>query len=186
MKVYFNLNPGGFSNCYIVANEVSQEAVIIDPGKVTEKLISQIEDMNLKLSAVLITHNHGSHVDGLRTLRKIYNPRIYAGDWEVSKNETSLLSGDGTLKVGKMNVRFMSVPGHSSDSIVYIIENLIFTGDVISAGEIGATTSTYSEYILKTNIEEKIFSQTDTMLVMPGHGPPTSLGALKSFMELGI
>ena len=58
------------------------------------------------------------------------------------------------------------------------------TSDVLSAGEIGETNSSYSEYILKSNVEKKIFSQLDSTLVMPGHGPPSSLGALKSFMDL--
>ena len=183
MKVYFHLNAGGFSNCYIIANEESKEAIIIDPGKITEKIISQIEEMQLKLSAVLVTHNHGSHVDGLKTLRKIYSPKIYAADWEVAKNETAVLSGDGKLRIGKMLVRYMSIPGHTSDSVVYSIGNLLFTGDVLSAGELGETNSSYSEFILKSNVENKIFSQLDITIVMPGHGPPSTLGALKSFMN---
>ena len=52
MKVYFHLNLGGFSNCYIVVNEKTSEAIIIDPGKITEEIISRIEDNHLKLVAV--------------------------------------------------------------------------------------------------------------------------------------
>ena len=78
-------------------------------------------------------------------------------------------------------VHYMSVPGHTADSVVYKIENVIFTGDVLSAGSIGSTNSSYSEYILRSNIEQKIFSQQDGTIIMPGHGPPTTLGALKAF-----
>ena len=184
MKVYFHHNVGGFSNCYLVVNEDSREAVIIDPGKVTDKLIAQIEEMRLKVTAVLVTHNHGSHVDGLKTLCKIYNLKIYAADWEIAKNETSVLSGDGKIRIGRMMVRYTSIPGHTSDSVVYGIGNLLFTGDVLSAGELGQTNSSYSEYILKSNVEKKIFSQLDSTIVMPGHGPPSTLGALKSFMDI--
>ncbi len=181
MKVYFHLNVAGFSNCYIVANEKTNEAIIIDPGKITDEIISNIENMNLKLVAVLITHNHGSHVHGLQTLRKIYNPKIYAADWEVAGNDTTVLSGDGKLRIAKMIVHYMSMPGHTSDSVVYGIGDILFTGDVISAGSIGSTNSSYSEYILKSNIQEKIFSQQDGVILMPGHGPPTTLGAVKTF-----
>ncbi|MCR4630852.1 MAG: MBL fold metallo-hydrolase [Treponema sp.] len=184
MKVYFHLNIGGFSNCYLVMNEETNEAIIIDPGKITEKLISQIEEKHLKVAAVLITHNHGSHVDGLKTLRKIYTPKIYAADWEVAGAETSLISGDGKIKIGHTIVRYMSIPGHTSDSVVYGIGNILFTGDVLSSGELGETNSSYSAYILKSNVEKKIFSQLDGTIVMPGHGPPSTLGALKSYMEL--
>lgn len=180
MKVYFHLNVGGFSNCYIVVNEVTSEAIIIDPGKITEKMISQIENNHLKLVAVLITHNHGSHVDGLKTIRKIYNPKILAADWEVAGNDTTVISGDGKITIAKMTVRYMTVPGHTSDSVVYGIENILFTGDVISAGELGSTNSSYSEFILKSNIEKKIFSQLEDTILMPGHGPPSTLQAIKA------
>ncbi|MCR5189275.1 MAG: MBL fold metallo-hydrolase [Treponema sp.] len=181
MKVYFHLNIGGFSNCYLIVNEETNEAIIIDPGHITEELISQIEDNHLKLTAVLITHNHGTHVGGLKTLRKIYNPKIYAADWEVAGNDTCVISGDGKTRIAKMLVRYMILPGHSSDSVVYNIGNILFTGDVLSAGELGTTNSSYSEYILRSNIEQKIYSQLDDVVVMPGHGPPSTLGAIKAF-----
>ena len=181
MKVYFHLNLGGFSNCYIVVNEKTSEAIIIDPGKITEEIISRLEDNHFKLVAVLITHNHGSHAGGLHTLQKIYSPKILAADWEVAGEDTTVISGDGTIRLAKMVVRYMSVPGHTSDSVVYQIGNILFTGDILSAGEIGSTNSSYSEYILKSNIEKKIFSQQDNVILMPGHGPPTTLGAVKAF-----
>lgn len=183
MKVYFHLNKGGFSNCYIVVNEKNNEAIIVDPGKITEKMISQIEDNHLKLSAVLITHNHGSHVGGLKTLRKIYNPKILAADWEIAGNDTTVISGDGKMTIAKMTVRYMTVPGHTADSVVYGIGNILFTGDVLSAGELGTTNSSYSEFILKTNIEQKIFSQQEGTILMPGHGPPSTLQAIKEFYD---
>lgn len=182
MKIYFHLNLMGFSNCYVVVNEKAKEAIIIDPGKITEGIISQIENDGLKLSAVLITHNHGSHVDGIKTLRKIYNPKIYAADWEVAKNDTNVLMGDGKIRVAKMSVRYMTLPGHTADSIVYGIGNVLFTGDTLFAGSMGSTNSSYSEFILRTNIENSIFSQQDGVILMPGHGPPTSLEAARMFL----
>lgn len=183
MKVYYHHNPGGFSNCYIVVNEHAKEAIIIDPGKVSDKIISQIEENNLTISGILITHNHGSHVHGLKTLRKIYSPKIYAADWEVAKDDTTVISRDGTLKIAKLTVDYMTVPGHTSDSIVYKIENLLFTGDVLGAGTIGTTSSSYSKFILESNIKNKIFAMNDQLIVMPGHGPLSSLGALKEIMK---
>ena len=181
MKIYSHLNLSGFSNCYIVVNEKVNEAIIIDPGEITEEIISQIEDNHLKLSSVLVTHNHGSHVAGIKTLRKIYTPKIYAADWEIAGNDTTVITGDGKIKTAKMIVHYMSIPGHTSDSVVYQIGNVMFTGDVLFAGSIGTTNSSYSEFILRTNIEQKIFSQQHATVLMPGHGPPTTLGAAKNF-----
>lgn len=181
MKVYYYLNVTGFSNCYLVVNEEAKEAIIIDPGEVTEQIISQIEDNHFTLSAILVTHNHGSHVKGLSTLRKIYTPKIYAADWEVAGAETNVITGDGKIEIGGMTVDFMAVPGHTSDSVVYKIGNMIFTGDVLFAGTIGTTNSSYSKVILESNIENKIYSHQDDCIIMPGHGPLSTLGAVKAF-----
>lgn len=181
MKIYYHLNAVGFSNCYVVVNEETSQALIIDPGKITEEIISQIEDNHLQLEAVLVTHNHGSHVHGLQTLKKIYNPKVYAADWEVSQNSETIISGDGKVQIAGMNVRYMAIPGHTSDSMIYYIGNIIFTGDVLSAGYIGSTNSSYSEFILKSNIEKKIMSQQEGTILMPGHGPPATLESIKAF-----
>ena len=105
MKIYFHLNEGGFSNCYLVVDEVSNQAIIIDPGKITKEIIARIEDNHLNLAAVLITHNHGSHADGLRTLRKIYSPKVFAADWAVAANDTTVIPGDGTTEIEGIQVR---------------------------------------------------------------------------------
>ena len=181
MKVYFHLNLEGFSNCYLVVNEKTNEAVIIDPGKVTEGLIAQIESKPYHLVGILITHNHGSHVHGLKTLQKIYSPKVLAADSEVAGSDTKVITGDGKVRLGGLLVHYMSIPGHTSDSVLYKIGNVLFTGDVISAGEIGDTASSYSQFVLKTNIKEKIFSQNEDIILMPGHGPPTTIGAAKKF-----
>ena len=186
MKVYFHLNEGGFSNCYLVVNEISNQAIIIDPGKITKEIIARIEDNHLNLSAVLITHNHGSHADGLKTLRKIYSPKVFAADWTVAANDTTVITGDGTTQIEGMQVSYLTIPGHTSDSVVYKIGSILFTGDVLLSGEIGKTNSSYSEYILRSNIEHKIFSQLDTTVLMPGHGPPSILGAAKAIYNQNL
>ncbi|HAH63658.1 MAG TPA: MBL fold metallo-hydrolase [Treponema sp.] len=181
MKIYFHLNLGGFSNCYVVANESIKEAIIIDPGRITEEIIDTIENGSYKLTGVFITHNHGSHVHGLKTLRKIYTPKIYAADWEVAGNDTNVITGDGKVRIAGLSVRYMALPGHTADSMVYKIGTVLFTGDAISAGKIGTTNNSYSDFILRNNIERKIFSQQDGTVLMPGHGPPTCVGVEKLY-----
>lgn len=181
MKIYFHLNVGGFSNTYIVANEKNLEAIIIDPGKLTEEIIKQIEDNHLKLVAILVTHNHGSHVHGINTLLKIYSPKIYGADWEIAGVKTNVITGDGTINIAGLDVRYMNLPGHTSDSMIYVIGNAIFTGDTISAGKIGSTNSSYSKHLLINNLNQKIMSQQENTCLFPGHGPPTTVGAELKF-----
>lgn len=179
MKVYFHLNIEGFSNCYVIVNENTKEAIIVDPGIVTPQIIENIEQGGYELKGVLITHNHGSHVHGLKTLRKIYTPEIYAADWEVANDDTYVLKDEGTIQLAGLTVSYMSVPGHTTDSMVYKVGNVLFTGDVISAGRIGSSNNKFSERALIQNIKQKILSQQEDTILMPGHGPPTTVGAEK-------
>ena len=181
MKIYFHLNIEGFSNAYLIVNPEEKSALIIDPGKVTIKMIEQIEQEKYTLDAVLITHNHASHTMGLNTLQKIYTPKIYAADYEVAKNDTVVLKGDGIIKAAGLNVSYMSVPGHTADSMVYRIGLCLFTGDVLLAGQAGNTNSNYAKKTLITNINTKLLSQNENTVIMPGHGPPSTIGAEKRF-----
>ena len=181
MKVYLHVGLEGFTNSYIVANEEAKEALIIDPEKVTNKMISQIEEGGYTLSGVLITHNHKNHVKGLTTLRKIYDIKTYAAESEIEGEKAIILKGDGIIKIAGLDICYCSLPGHSSDSMIYKIGNMIFTGDVITAGIIGETNTLYARMLLMRNIREKITSQQDDVILMPGHGPPSTIGAEKKF-----
>lgn len=181
MKIYFQLNLKGYSNCYIVTNPELKEAIIVDPGKITNQLIEQIERDKYKLVAVLITHNHGSHTSGLKTLRKIYNPEIFAADYETAGADTTVIKGDGILKIAGFTVGYMSVPGHSSDSMCYKIGHVMFTGDVLTACTLGTSNNSFAKKTLITNVQTKILSQQESTILMPGHGPPTSIEAEKMF-----
>ncbi len=183
MKIYFNLCLEEFTNCYVVVNDQPDvmEALIIDPGRISSEIIDQIERDHYKLTGVLITHNHTNHVKGLSTLKKIYSPYIYAADYDVGGSQSVVLRGSGDIDVAGLNVKYYSVPGHSSDSMVYRIGNVLFTGDTITSGIIGETSSKYSKKLLLDNILEKIYSQAESTILMPGHGPPSTIEGEKQF-----
>ncbi|MCR5724227.1 MAG: MBL fold metallo-hydrolase [Treponema sp.] len=181
MKIYFHMNIENFSNCYLIVNEISKLAIIIDPGKINEKIINQIEDDGYELCAVLITHNHPGNVHGLKTLRRIYDVDIYAADGEVAEGETNVIKGEGVLRIAGLDIVYFALPGHAADSIVYKIGTVLFTGDSLTAGAIGETTSSYAKTTLINGIKSKIFSHQDDTIIMPGHGPLTSVGAEKKY-----
>lgn len=184
MKVYSHtFLEEDFTNSYVVVNDAPNvmQAIIIDPGKISNGMISQLETDHYKLTAVLVTHNHYHHVRGLSTLAKIYSPQIYTADYEVEGFRANLIRGDGKLMIAGLDVEYSSLPGHSTDSMIFKIGNLIFTGDAISAGTIGETSGTYFRKLLCSNIEKKIFSQCDELIVLPGHGPPSTIASEKYF-----
>jgi glyoxylase-like metal-dependent hydrolase (beta-lactamase superfamily II) len=161
MKIYPFLAIKGYSNSYIVANPASLQAIIIDPGVVSQSMIDILESQNYVLVAALATHNHKSHSEGIDTLKKIYNLQIFAADPNLASGANCILHDNGTLRLAGFEIDFMSLPGHSTDSMIFKIGKTIFTGDALSAGLLGKTTNFYADLWLQRNVLKKIFSQSD-------------------------
>lgn len=183
MKVYNHVSGEGYTNSYTILNddETVKEAIVIDPGKITMDVINLIEDGGYVLTAVLITHAHARHIQGLRTLCRIYTPVIYAADTEIRGLSCFALNGDGIIRIAGLDVEHFSVPGHSIDSMIYKIEDLLFTGDTLISGVTGSTLNVYSHKMLCSRIKDKIFSLPDSTIVLPGHGCPGTIGSERQF-----
>jgi glyoxylase-like metal-dependent hydrolase (beta-lactamase superfamily II) len=181
MKVFFHYCPFGFSNCYVLGIDASREALIIDPGSMDEALLKFIEDNEYTPRGVLITHDHVNHVHGLRTLKRIYDTEIFAVNQIILDQKTTLVRDGDVLDIGRFRVEVISVPGHSSDSVIYKIENMLFTGDALTAGLMGSTASSYGAAVQMTALRNKILSLPGDFPILPGHGPPSSLDAERRF-----
>jgi glyoxylase-like metal-dependent hydrolase (beta-lactamase superfamily II) len=197
MKLFFHYCPFGFSNCYVLGTDFPEdeagspeaapreaalrEAIIVDPGNMDEQILGFIESHEYTLRGVLITHDHINHVHGLRTLKRIYDAEIYAVNHIIQDHKTNLTRDGDLINIGPFRVEVVSIPGHSSDSAVFIIENFLFTGDVLTAGLVGRTASTYGAAIQMTALRSRILSLPGDYTVLPGHGPPSTLEAERKF-----
>jgi glyoxylase-like metal-dependent hydrolase (beta-lactamase superfamily II) len=201
MKLFFHYCPFGFSNCYVVGSDYNEkdtldngqgggkpgkgpparDALVIDPGSMDEQILRFIEDNEYTIRAVLITHDHSNHVRGLRTLRRIYDAEIYGVNHVIQEIRTTMVRDGDLIKAGSFEVAVISVPGHSSDSAVFRINHLLFTGDSLSAGLVGRTASSYGAAVQMNALRSKVLSLPENYLVFPGHGPPTSLETERRF-----
>jgi len=186
MKLFFQYCSYGFSNCYILGTENKGDeqpntAIIIDPGSMEKNTLEIIEDNNFDLKAVLITHDHLGHVHGLRTLQRIYNAKIFAVNHTILDYKTNMVKDGDVFSVGDFLVEVISIPGHSSDSAVYRIGNLFFTGDVLTAGLVGSTVSAYGAKTQMNKLRSRLLSLPGDYILLPGHGPPSTLEAERRF-----
>ncbi|MDR3312445.1 MAG: MBL fold metallo-hydrolase [Spirochaetaceae bacterium] len=179
MKIYFHINTESFSNCYLVTNEDTMQALIVDPCKISSAILEQIESVPYRLAGILVTHNHRGHTRGVKTLLKVYDTRVYTADYEVAPSYAVVLRNDGVIRVAGLEVNYWSVPGHSFSGMVYKIGSVLFTGDVLTSGTIGKTASKYAEQTLADNLKRKILTKDDTLTILPGHGPPSCIGVEK-------
>jgi glyoxylase-like metal-dependent hydrolase (beta-lactamase superfamily II) len=184
MKLFFQYCSYGFSNCFIIGleNENSpNSAIIVDPGSIENITLEIIENNNFILKAVLVTHDHLSHVHGVRTLKRIYNAEIFAVNQNIMDHKTNMVKDGDIIKIDGFQVEVISIPGHSSDSVVYRIANLLFTGDVLTAGLVGETASVYGTATQMNKLRSRLLSLPGDYIVLPGHGPPSTLEAERRF-----
>jgi glyoxylase-like metal-dependent hydrolase (beta-lactamase superfamily II) len=186
MKLFYQYCSFGFSNCYVIGTDrikpgQPNAAVIIDPGSIENVILDTIENNNMDVKAVLITHDHLSHVRGLRTLMRIYNIEVFAVNQSILDHKTTVVKDGDKLFIGGFTVEVISIPGHSSDSVVYRVGDMLFTGDVLTAGLVGSTASAYGAATQMNNLRSRLLSLPGDYLVLPGHGPPSTLEAERRF-----
>jgi hydroxyacylglutathione hydrolase len=181
VKFYTYYSVTYFSNCYLLGGEAGKEALLIDPGIFDEGLLALIEGNGWYVSHVLLTHAHQGHVNGLNTLRKIYDFRIHAMDPSAVEFPAESLEETDSLRLCGFTIRVLSTPGHSNDSACFHIERMLFTGDTLSAGGIGETASPYERALLLSSIRGKLLGLPDGVFLFPGHGPPSTLEVERRF-----
>jgi len=181
MTIFFHYSLYGFANVYLIGNDITMEAAIVDPAAFTIGLLDFIEDKGYTVTTALITHNHAHHVDGLKTLLRIYDATVYSSNSTIGEVSCIMVRDGETFTVCGLDVQAVSVPGHSADSMVYKLGKVVFTGDALHAGLIGKTMSQYGNRLLKEQLTRKVLSLPEDCIVLPGHGPPSSIGAEKLF-----
>lgn len=186
MKLYQHYSIYGFSNSYIVCNDEARSALIVDPAEINSSMISQIENNGYDLDAVLVTHNHIHHVRGIMTLLRIYGDcRVFASAARVSGLPSRTVRDGERFTAAGFEVEAIAMPGHSQDSMLFRLEGMVFTGDSLHAGLIGRTTSGMNAASLARRMLEKLPMLADTDIVLPGHGPPSTIGTERRY-NLGL
>lgn len=158
------------ANCYIVFDQNSKDAVIIDPGDESEKILSEISRRKLKPYVIINTHNHFDHTGANNEIKQKFNIKIY----RPAKDEE-------TKNFGNLpNVKFLLTPGHTRDGLCILAEGHLFSGDTLFASSVGRTDLAGGDFNQLTNsIKSKILTLPDETKVHPGHGPDTTIKAEK-------
>lgn len=174
-NIYVHFSVSGYSNSYFIGNDITKKALVVDPGHFDGKLLDKIEKNNFYITDVLVTHGHRTHIQGLKTLLKIYNPNVYYGGEKLNGIDFIRVEDEQTYEIIGTQMQPLSVFGHSRDSMVYKIQKNLFTGDVLETGRIGSTENTFLKARLIENIQTKILTLKGNYTIYPGHGPISTL-----------
>ena len=185
-------------NCSIFGDEQSHEAVVIDPGDEIQRILAILAKHQLRVKAIIITHAHIDHIGGAQKLKAATGAPVYmnAKDQPLSEHldtqaawlrmatpERTKIDVDARegekVVLGPAEFQVLHTPGHTQGSISLWIpaENKLIAGDTLFLDSIGRTDLPGGDYqqILRS-IHDKLLPLGDTTVVIPGHGPNTTIG----------
>ena len=185
-------------NCTILGDELTHEAIVVDPGDNVPEILSRLQKHGLTLRQIIVTHAHIDHVGGAALLKKVTGAPVF-----LNKQDLELLgamemqagwlgvptpqvappdaSADDRTEIGlaALPAEVIHTPGHTPGSICLLFpgQNLLLAGDTLFAGSIGRTDLPGGDgrQILRS-LRERLLVLPDTTRVLPGHGPETTIG----------
>lgn len=175
MKIFTYYSVTDFSNTYLIGPSNGGSAVLIDPGEFDLGLLKLIEKYGYYIRHILITHAHNAHINGIRTLLKIYQADIYSFNPTILEYPARPVRDGEILHLGEFSIKVIETPGHSNDSLCFHMDRLLFTGDTLTAGKIAETDTPALRRLLIHSIQNKLFTLEECTFIFPGHGPPSRL-----------
>lgn len=185
MKVETFVRGPLLNNVYLLWDEGTLEAAIIDPGMMSEDVLPFIQGKQLNVRLILSTHRHIDHVDAAEFFREQTGAPflLHQDDAAVLKEQLGIIPDrlvqDGeTLALGGLTLHVLHTPGHSAGSVCFLVEDHLFAGDTLFTGSVGRSDFPDSDgKALLVAIAEKVLPLPDETRVLPGHGEETTVGA---------
>ena len=189
------------ANTYIVGNE--QEVIVIDPANKISSITSAIKSR--KVLGVFLTHAHYDHFKTLDAFLKKYNVNLYIHKNGVNKltdinsscafffsvNSLNNINTENivyvkdneVINLNSITVKVITTPGHTNCSVVYQIEDSMFTGDTLFNDGVGRTDLPTSNTVQLINSLKKLLDNNNQKIIYPGHGNPSTLDEERKYND---
>ncbi|MCK8816807.1 MBL fold metallo-hydrolase [Natroniella sulfidigena] len=185
----------GNVNCYLVTDEEGA-GIIVDPGGGKDTILNYIEQEELNIKAIVLTHYHYDHILAVEDLQQELQVPVWIHEADaegllkpelnlssspsvpsVSIEADKLLQDGEKIKVGQLKLEIIHTPGHTPGGICIKIDDILLTGDTLFKGSVGRTDLTGGSYQqLADSISQKVMKLDDQLEVYPGHLGQSTLG----------
>lgn len=163
---------------YIIGDEESKEAAIIEAGWEVGKLIDICNEEKLKITKIILTHSHFDHVQKADELASMANAEVYFHEDDFNEVKRAIrnpnirlhkLKDNDEIKLGKIKIKIIHTPGHSPGAICLLAENKLLTGDTLFVNAIGRTDLPGGDSIKLFESLQKLKKLNDEIEIYPGH-----------------
>jgi hydroxyacylglutathione hydrolase len=176
------------SNGYVFFLDGGRRAALVDPAGIPGNLLRVLRDGDYGLEYILITHKHADHCDATADVASAFPAaKIVMHELDahaigpLASRALPVKDGDDLPFGDDVRIRVLHTPGHTDGSSSYAFRSIVFTGDTLFAASVGGAygdASTYEDIL--NSVRSKIFTLPDDTVVMPGHGPPTTVALEKA------
>lgn len=184
-----------FVNCYVLYDENTKDALVIDPGDEPDLILDFIKEEGLHVKYIICTHGHFDHIGAVKEIKEETGAEtiLHKSDIEIYRNSPQvamqffgieidpqpepdkLIENEESMIIFNKEIKILHTPGHSPGSISLYIENNLFTGDTLFAGSVGRTDLIGGSMEKLLNSLKKIATLPLETVILPGHGPKTKL-----------
>lgn len=184
------------TNCYLLVDEATQQAAVIDPGDEADRILKAQQDLHAKLIYIINTHGHGDHIGANSAIAqatgakiiihradapKLNNPYLNLSSnfgWGITSPPADrILEDKDTIQLGKLEIEVIHTPGHTEGGITLKVNQVLFTGDTLFASGIGRTDLPGGSYQrLISSIKTRLLIFPDETAIYPGHGESSTIG----------
>ena len=181
-------------NCYLVIDESTNRAVLIDPGDEPARILAALHASGATLESVWLTHAHFDHLGGLAGVLRAHPVPVYMHPLEAPLHEVAVdaalrfgirieapppadreLADGDRVQVGSQELHVMHVPGHAPGHVAFHDERVIFGGDCLFAGSIGRTDLPFADRETLDASVARLIALGDELTLYPGHGRATTI-----------
>jgi len=159
---------------YLIGDEGTKEAAIVDPGWEVDKILQIAKKHDVNINKILVTHNHYDHVGGVKELHNATDATIYVHEDDASEIkklnvEVKTVKDNDSINIGKIQVKVIHTPGHSPGSVCYMIENKLISGDMLFVENIGRVDLPGGDAKKMTESLKILKKLNDKIEIYPGH-----------------